>query len=94
MMYCLCEKQGKPISGEVDKGAMIVMMLQVSNELPEEFSIVNKLLKLEKELKINPIESSLDEDIKSRSEILGALEAKTVFYSDQKWERLLDLKEI
>lgn len=70
-----------------DKASEVITMLEISNEFPEDFKYVNQLLDLQKKQESKSEHLSLDEQ--QRDYILGAIEAKQVYYEGKDWSRLL-----
>ena len=88
LMLCLGEKSGRDIKENLkDKGSEVLMMLELSNEYPEDFKWVNKLIALEDEKKSQG-EKLPDERLQA-DYLLGVVEAKMVYLEGGQWERLL-----
>ena len=87
-MLCLGEQSGRDMTEKLkDKASEVLTMLEISNEFPEEFKYVNRLLDLQNEKEQSG--ENISEEEKQNDYILGAIEAKRVFLEDKKWERLL-----
>lgn len=88
IMICLGEESGKDMSKLLlDKGTEILTMLQISNEYPEDFNFVNKLIELEE--KKRKTEIPVFGKKKEQEFLLGSLEAKKVYMNGKNWELLL-----
>lgn len=88
-MICLGEQSGRDMTEKLkDKGSEILTMLEISNEFPEDFKYVNRLLALEKE-KEQGAEVILTKEERSSDYILGVVEAKQVYLEGKDWDRLL-----
>lgn len=88
LMLCLGEQSGRDMQEKLkDKASELLVMLEISNEFPEDFKYVNQLLALEK-MKEQSNETLSDEE-RQKDYILGAVEAKKVYLEGKKWERLL-----
>lgn len=89
LMICLGEQSGRDMTEKLkDKGSEILTMLEISNEFPEDFKYVNRLLALEKE-KEQGAEVILTKEERSSDYILGVVEAKQVYLEGKDWDRLL-----
>lgn len=89
LMICLGEQSGRDMTEKLkDKGSEILTMLEISNEFPEDFKYVNRLLALEKE-KEQSAEVILTKEERSSDYILGIVEAKQVYLEGKDWDRLL-----
>lgn len=88
LMFCLGEQSGRDMNEKMkDKASEVITMLEISNEFPEDFKYVNQLLDLQKKQESKSEHLSLDEQ--QRDYILGAIEAKQVYYEGKDWSRLL-----
>lgn len=90
MMLVLGQELGMEMKFE-NKAQEIIAMLKLSNLVPEEMKIVNKLIALQKTL---GNDDEMTEDDRQVQYMLGALDAKQVFLEDKKWERLLRLEAL
>jgi ADP-ribosylglycohydrolase len=94
LMFCLGEQTGRDMKALTkEKGTEILTMLELSNEFPAEFKIVNQIFQIENGLKESESGDELSETQKQLDVLQGVLEAKLVYLSDKKWERLLELKD-
>ena len=85
MMIVLGQELGMEMKFE-NKAQEVIAMLKLSNLVPEEMKIVNKLIALQKTLESD---DEMTDDDRQAQYMLGAVEAKQVFLEDKKWERLL-----
>lgn len=93
LMICLGEESGRNMQEKMkDKGSEILTMLEISNEFPEDFKFVNKLLALEKQYEEQS--KRLSDDEQQRDYILGAIEAKKVYLDGKDWKQLLTENEV
>lgn len=90
MMLVLGQELGMEMKFE-NKAQEIIAMLKLSNLVPEEMKIVNKLIALQKTLESD---DDMTEDDRQAQYTLGAVEAKQVSLEDKKWERLLLLEAL
>ena len=88
MMIVLGQELGMEMKFE-NKAQEVIAMLKLSNLVPEEMKIVNKLIALQKTLESD---DEMTDDDRQAQYMLGAVEAKQVFLEDKKWERLLLLE--
>lgn len=88
LMVCLGEQSGRDMKEKLkDKASEVITMLELSNEFPNDFKYVNKLLALEKEKEQGG--ERISNEKRQKDYILGAVEAKKVYLEGKKWERLL-----
>jgi len=90
MMIVLGQELGMEMKFE-NKAQEVIAMLKLSNLVPEEMKIVNKLIALQKTLESD---DEMTDDDRQAQYMLGAVEAKQVFLEDKKWERLLLLEAL
>lgn len=90
MMLVLGQELGVEMNFE-NKAQEIIAMLKLSNLVPEEMKIVNKLIALQKTLESD---DNMTDDDRQAQYMLGALDAKQVSLEDKKWERLLRLEAL
>lgn len=90
MMLVLGQELGMEMKFE-NKAQEIIAMLKLSNLVPEEMKIVNKLIALQKTLESD---DDMTDDDRQAQYMLGALDAKQVSFEDKKWERLLLLEAL
>ena len=67
-------------------------MLKISNEFPDDFKYVNKLIELEKAREEQS--KQLTDSQRQAEYLIGAVEAKKVYLEGRNWERLLQDQEI
>ena len=90
MMIVLGQELGMEMNFE-NKAQEVIAMLKLSNLVPEEMKIVNKLIALQKTL---GSDDDMTEDDRQAQYTLGAVEAKQVFLEGKNWERLLLLEAL
>ena len=90
MMIVLGQELGMEMKFE-NKAQEVIAMLKLSNLVPEEMKIVNKLIALQKTLESD---DEMTDGDRQAQYMLGAVEAKQVFLEDKKWERLLLLEAL
>ena len=89
LMLCLGEQSGRDMTEKLkDKGSEVLTMLEISNEFPEDFKYVNRLLALE-DAKEKSAEVVLSDQERQKEYLLGAVEAKKVYLEGKNWDRLL-----
>ncbi|MGN0283526.1 MAG: hypothetical protein ACI4B4_01775 [Segatella copri] len=89
LMICLGEQSGRDMTEKLkDKGSEVLTMLEISNEFPEDFKYVNRLLALE-DAKEKSAEVVLSDQERQKEYLLGAVEAKKVYLEGKNWDRLL-----
>ena len=89
LMICLGEQSGRDMTEKFkDKGSEVLTMLEISNEFPEDFKYVNRLLALE-DAKEKSAEVVLSDQERQKEYLLGAVEAKKVYLEGKNWDRLL-----
>lgn len=71
-----------------EKVSEILTMLELSNEYPEDFKYVQKLMDMEKGLE--PSDGRFSMDDRKMDYLKGLLEAKGIYLENNGWERLLD----
>lgn len=93
LMFCLGEKSGRDMKKILeDKAQEILTMLELSNEYPQDFEYVNKLMKLEDSKK--PSDNKYSDSQLQAHYILGAVEAKSVYLRKESWDVLLEERKI
>ena len=93
LMLVLGEQSGRDMQALLkDKASEVLTMLEISNEFPEEFKFVNKIMALETEREKS--ESNIPQGKREAEYILGAIEAKKVYLEDKNWYRLLEDKKV
>ena len=89
LMICLGEQSGRDMTEKLkDKGSEVLTMLEISNEFPEDFKYVNRLLALE-DAKEKSAEVFLSDQERQKEYLLGAVEVKKVYLEGKNWDRLL-----
>lgn len=89
LMICSGEQSGRDMTEKLkDKGSEVLTMLEISNEFPEDFKYVNRLLALE-DAKEKSAEVVLSDQERQKEYLLGAVEAKKVYLEGKNWDRLL-----
>ena len=93
LMFCLGEESGRDMrEATKDKASEILTMLKISNEFPDDFKYVNKLIELEKAREEQS--KQLTDSQRQAEYLIGAVEAKKVYLEGRNWERLLQDQEI
>ena len=89
LMICLGEQSGRDMTEKLkDKGSEVLTMLEISNEFPEDFKYVNRLLALEDAKEKSAVVVLSDQE-RQKEYLLGAVEAKKVYLEGKNWDRLL-----
>ncbi len=90
LMLCLGQESGHDIEKEMkDKASEVLMMLKISNDFPEDFKYVSKLMSLEDEQQEKEKGKEYSDNERQRDFLLGIVEAKKVYLEGKKWEKLL-----
>ncbi len=94
MMVVLGNESGRNMSELLSKGkaSEVLTMLEISNEFPKEFKVVNELMSIEKEL--GATEEKLSAEKVEADYILGAIDAKKIKSENRSWRDLTILGEI
>lgn len=88
LIFCLGLQSGREMRSSMkDKSFDILTMLEISIELPEDFEYVFRLIELKQ--KYEKAGCCKTGTISETEFLIGAMEAKKVWKSDRKWERLL-----
>lgn len=88
MMICLGEESGRDMKKLLSsKASEISTMLEISNEFPEEFKYINKLLDLEKKKEDEGNRASAEN--RMREQLAGSVDARAVYLRGRDWEKLL-----
>lgn len=88
LIFCLGLQSGREMRGLTkDKSFDILTMLEISIEFPDDFEYVFKLIELKQ--KNEKAGYSETNTISETDFLIGVMEAKKVWKSDRKWERLL-----
>ena len=78
LMFCLGEESGRDMrEATKDKASEILTMLKISNEFPDDFKYVNKLIELEKAREEQS--KQLTDSQRQAEYLIGAVEAKKVY---------------
>ena len=94
MMIILGDESGRNMSELLgkDKATEVLTMLEISNEFPEEFKVVNELLKIQTELENG--EDSLSHADAQKDYLLGVVEAKQIYLDKRPWSDLKKLSDL
>lgn len=93
LMLILGQQSGKDMPARIkDKGSEVLTMLEISNEFPEEFKFVNKIIAFETERE--KADCNISQEKREADYLLGIVEAKKVYLEDKNWDRLLEDKKV